>query len=160
MLREPLTTKLLSLKLRSQLYRTLIIPVMTYGNETWAITSNELDRLETTHNNMCRAVTRTPARLNDGVYCVGSATQARAAAHVPTIAQYTETARLRLLGQMARAKGELLANIDTPVTAPRTRGIPRPSWHEMVKIDMAHKNVTIEDAKNKNLWKTKTTFPR
>ena len=51
-----LSSRLLSKKLKNKIYRTIILPVVLYGCETWSLTLREKRRLRVFENRMLRRV--------------------------------------------------------------------------------------------------------
>ena len=51
-----LSSSLLSKKLKIKIYRTIILPVVLYGCETWSLTLREVRRLRVFENRMLRRI--------------------------------------------------------------------------------------------------------
>ena len=51
-----LSSSLLSKDLRIKIYRTIILPVVLYGCETWSLTSKEERRLKVFENRVLRII--------------------------------------------------------------------------------------------------------
>jgi hypothetical protein len=51
-----LTSRLLSKKLKIRIYKTIILPVVLHGCETWSLTSREEHRLSVFENRVLRKV--------------------------------------------------------------------------------------------------------
>jgi hypothetical protein len=51
-----LSSRLLSRKLKVKIYRTIILPVVLYGCETWSLTSREEHRLRVFENRVLRGI--------------------------------------------------------------------------------------------------------
>ena len=54
MLRSPIYKKIKNLKIKT--YRTIILPVILYGCETWSLTLNEKRRLRVSENRVLRRI--------------------------------------------------------------------------------------------------------
>jgi hypothetical protein len=53
---ESLSSRLLSKNLKSKLYRTIILPVVLYGCETWSLTLREERRLSVFENRVLKRI--------------------------------------------------------------------------------------------------------
>jgi len=53
---NPLSSSLLSKNLKSKIYRTIILPVVLYGCETWSLTLREEHRLRLFENRVLRRI--------------------------------------------------------------------------------------------------------
>jgi hypothetical protein len=51
-----LSSRLISKNLKIKIYRTVILPVMLYGCETWSLTSREEHRLRVFENRVLRRI--------------------------------------------------------------------------------------------------------
>ena len=55
-MQNPLSSSLLSKNLKIKIYRTIILPVVLYGCETWSLTLRETRRLRVLENRVLRRI--------------------------------------------------------------------------------------------------------
>jgi len=131
---------LLSKNLKIKIYRTIILPVVLYGCETWSLTLKEKRRLRV-YENMHRVLRRIfgPKRdkvtgewrklhneeLND-LYCSSN------------IVQVIKSRRIRWTGHVARmgeGRGVYRVLVGKP-EGKRPLGRPRHRWEDNIKMDL------------------------
>ena len=117
-----------SLQTKMLMYKTFVFPVLTYGGpETWALSAQQLQSLETAHNTFLRRITR-QRRGPDGI----SNMDLYQLTYTASLAHQLEDRRLRRLGHMVRrgdgalVKQLLFASGLPPVVRPVGR--PRRQW--------------------------------
>ena len=133
-----LSSSLLSKNLKIKIYRTIILPVVLYGFETWSLTFREEHRLRVFENRMLRRIFG-PKRdgvtgewrklhneeLND-LYCS------------PNIVRVIKSRRMRWAGNVARM-GKRRGLYRVLVAKPegmRPLGRPRRRWEDNIKMDL------------------------
>jgi len=133
-----LSSSLLSKNLNIKIYKTVILPVVLYGCETWSLTSREERRLRVFENRVLRRIFG-PKRdevtgewrklhneeLND-LYCS------------PNIVRVIKSRRIRWAGHLARM-GENRGVYSLLVGKPegkRSFGRPRRRWENNIKMDL------------------------
>ena len=133
-----LSSSLLSENLKIKIYRTVILPVVLYGCETWSLTLREERRLRVFQNRQLRTIFG-PKRdevtgerrklhkleLND-LYCS------------PNIVQVLKSRRMRWAGHVAHM-GERRGICRILVGKPqgkRPLGRPRHRWEDSIKMDL------------------------
>jgi len=133
-----LTFSLLSKNLKIKIYRTIILPAVLYGCETWSLTLREERRLRLFEN---RALRRTfgPKRdevtgewrklHNEGLNDVYSS---------PNIVRVIKSGRMRSAGHIARMgerKGVYTVLVGK-CEGKRPLGKPRRRWEENIKLEL------------------------
>jgi hypothetical protein len=120
------------------IYRTIILPVVLYGCESWSLTLREQSRLRVFENKVLRRifgpkrdeVTAEWRRLhNNELYALYSS---------PDIIWVIKSRRLRLAGHMARMgerRGAYRAVVGK-LEGTRPLGRPRRRWEDNIKIDL------------------------
>ena len=133
-----LSSRLISKNLKIKIYRTIILPVVLYGCETWSLTLREECRLNVFENRVLRKIFG-PKRaevtgewrklhneeLND-LYCS------------PNIVRVIKSRRMRWAGYVARM-GEDRGVHRVLVGKPEGRrplGRPRHRWEDNIKMDL------------------------
>ena len=133
-----MSSRLLSKNLKIKLYRTIILPFVLYGRETWSLTSREERRLRVFENRVLRRIfgpKRDEVRgewrklhnekLND-LYCS------------PNILRVIKSRRMRWAGHVARmgkGRGVYRVLVGKP-EGKRPVGRPRGRWDDNIKIDL------------------------
>jgi hypothetical protein len=129
---------LLSKNVKIKIYRTIILPVVLYGCESWSLTSREECRLRVFENRVLRRifgpkrdeVTGKWRRLhNKELYALYSS---------PSIIRVIKSRRLRWAGRVARM-GERRGAYKALVGKPEGRRPfvrPRHRWEDNIKMDL------------------------
>jgi hypothetical protein len=133
-----LSSSLLSKNVKIKIYRTIILPVVLYGCETWSLTLKEECQLRVFENRVLRrifgpkrnGVTGEWRRLhNKELYALYSS---------PNIIRVIKSTRLRWAGHVARMRERRGAYRDL-VRNPEGRrpfGRPRRRWEDNIKMDL------------------------
>jgi hypothetical protein len=133
-----LSSSLLSKNVKIKIYRTVILPVVLYGCESWSLTLREECRLRLFENKVLRrifgpkrdAVTGEWRRLhNKELYALYSS---------PNSIRVIKSRRLRWAGHVARM-GERRGAFRAVVVKPEGRrplGRPRRRWEDNIKVDL------------------------
>jgi hypothetical protein len=124
-------------KQKIKIYRTIILPVLLYGFETWSLTSREDRRLRVFENSVLRRIYRPKrdevigewrklhnVKLTD-LYCS------------PNIFRVIKPRRIRWEGHVARmveARSVYMGLVGQP-EGKRPLGIPRRRWEDNIKMD-------------------------
>jgi hypothetical protein len=133
-----LSSSLLSKNVKIKIYRTIILPVLLYGCETWSLTLREECRLRVFENGVLRRifgpkrgeVTVEWRRLhNKGLYALYSS---------PNIIRVMKSRRLRWAGHVARMGARRGANraLEDKHEGRRPLGRPRRRWEDNIKMDL------------------------
>ena len=137
-------------KLKIKLYMTIIRPVLLYGAECWTVRKKEEQILEKTEMRMLRRIKG--VTLRDRVKSV----DIRKELGVSSIQEKVREIRLRWYGHVQRMEeNEVKAVGDMRVPGKRPRGRPRVRWMDGVRRDMRTLRITLEDAQDRTLWKSR-----
>jgi hypothetical protein len=132
-----LSSSLLSKSVKIKIYRTIILPVVLYGCESWSLTLREECRLRVFENKVLRRIfgpkrdeaTGEWRRLhNKELYALYSS---------PNIIRVIKSRRLRWAGHVA-CMGEMRGAYRVLVGKPEGRrllGRPRRRWEDNIKMD-------------------------
>jgi hypothetical protein len=153
-----LSSRLLSKNLKIIIYRTLILPVVLYGCESWSLTLKEERRFRVFENGVLRRifgpkrdeVTEEWRKLHNeelnGLYSL------------PNIVRVIKSRRLRWAGHVARV-GEGRGVYRVLVRKPEgktTLGRPRRRWEDNVRMDLQEVRFGCEDwiglAQDRDTW--------
>jgi hypothetical protein len=154
-----LSSRLLSKYLKIKIYRTIILPVVLYGCETWSLTLREERRLKVFEN---RVLKRVFGRKRDVV------TGERRKLHneemndlytLPNIVRVVKSRRMRWAGHVARM-GENSGVQRVLVGKPegkRPLGRPRRRWEDNIKMDLQEfggsRGDWMELAQDRDRWR-------
>ena len=133
-----------SLQTKMLMYKTFVFPVLTYGGpETWALSAQQLQSMETAHNAFLRRITR----------------QRRGPDGIPNVDLYRLTHTASLTHQLVRRGDgalvkQLLFATGLPGTA-RSVGRPRRQWmdgavHTLSRLELLSSWLTL--AENRDGW--------
>jgi len=141
-----LSSSLLSKKLNIKIYRTIILPVVLYGCETWLLTLREERRLRVFEKRVLRRVfgpkrdevTGEWRKLHNVLSDLYSS---------PNIVRVVKSRRMRWAGHVARM-GEGRGVYRVLVVKPegkRPLGSPRRIWEDNIKMDLQEVGRGCED---------------
>jgi hypothetical protein len=134
---NPLPCSLLSKNVKIKIYRTIILPVVLYGCETWSLTLRKECRLSVFDNKVLRRifgpkrneVGREWRRLHKSELC---------ALYSPNFIWVIKSRRMRWAGQVARMwkrRGAYRALVGKP-EGRRPLGRPRLKFEDNIKMDL------------------------
>ena len=128
-----LSSSLLSKNLKIKIYRTIILPVVLYGCETWSLTLREERRLRVFENRVLRRIfgpkrewRKLPNEELNDLYCS------------PNFVGVIKSRRMRWPGYVARmmeGRGVYRVLVGKP-EGKRQIGRPRLRWEDNIKIDL------------------------
>ena len=101
-----LSSSLLSKKLKIKIYRTIILPVVLYGCETWSLTLREERRLRVFENRVLRRVFGPKRDEVIGEWRKLHNEELSDLYSLPNIARVVKSRRMRWAGNVARMGGE------------------------------------------------------
>jgi len=154
-----LSSSLISQNLNIKIYRTLILPVVLYGCETWSLTLREERRLRVSENRVLRRIfgpkrdeiTGEWRKLHNGelnnLYCS------------PNIVRVIKSRRMRWAGHVARmGEGRGVYRILVRKTeGKRPLGRTRCRWEDNIKMDLQEVGCGgmdwIELAQDRDRWR-------
>jgi len=97
-----LSSRLLSKNLKIKIYRTIILPVVLYGCETWSLTLREERRLRVCENRVLRKVFGPKRDEVTGEWRKLHNEELNDLYSVPNIVRVVKSRRMRLAGHVAR----------------------------------------------------------
>ena len=102
---ESLSSSLLSKKLKIKIYRTIILPVLLYGCETWSLTLREEQRLRVFENRVLRRVFGPKRDEVTGEWRKLHNEELSDLYSLPNIVQVVKSRRMRWAGHVAHMGG-------------------------------------------------------
>ncbi|KAJ4432334.1 hypothetical protein ANN_20953 [Periplaneta americana] len=133
-----LSSSLLSENLKVRIYKTVILPVVLYGCETWTLTSREKHRLRVFENKVLRKIFGAKRDEVTGEWRKLHNTELHALHSSPDIIRNIKSRRLRWAGHVAHM-GESRNPYTVLVGKPegkRSLGRPRRRWEDNIKMDL------------------------
>ncbi|KAJ4435334.1 hypothetical protein ANN_17945 [Periplaneta americana] len=137
-LRILLSSSLLSKSLKVRIYKTVILPVVLYGCETWTLTLREEQRLRVFENKVLRKIFGAKRDEVTGEWRKLHNAELQALYTSPDIIRNIKSRRLRWAGHVARM-GESRNAYRVLVGRPegkRPLGRPRRRWEDNIKMDL------------------------
>jgi hypothetical protein len=132
-----LSSCLISKNLKIKIYKTVILPVVLYGCETWSLTLREEHRLRVSENRVLRRIFG-PKREEDGSWRKLHNDELRSLYSSPNIVRVIKSRRMRWAGHVARI-GEGRSIYRILVGRPESKrplGRPRRRWEDNIKLDL------------------------
>ena len=148
-------TRTISRKLKINIYRAVVRPVVVFGSEVWTMTRADEMLLEVWERKVLRSIYR--GKIVDGQWQRRSNIELRQLYPGPTITGIVRSARVRWMGHARRQSATSIPRriMDSMMGARKRRGRPRSRWMDQVETDLRRLNVV--DYKhvccNKNMWK-------
>ncbi|KAJ8715501.1 hypothetical protein PYW07_009983 [Mythimna separata] len=132
-------------KLKEQIYKCIIRPVLLYGGECWPALSRHTQELRVNEMKMLRwmsGVTRSDRIRNSFI---------RGSLGVRDVGKKLQECRLRWYGHIMRRPREYVGRrcMDMAVLGARSRGRPRKRWLDVVKSDMRANGLTEKDVQDR-----------
>jgi hypothetical protein len=140
-----LSSRLISKNLKIKIYKTVILPVVMYGYETWSLALREEHRLRVFENRVSRKIFG-PKREVDGSWRKLHNDELHSLYSSPNIVRVIKARRVRWAGHVARMEeGRCVYRvlIGRP-EGKRPLGRPRRRWEDNNKMDL--KEIGIEGA--------------
>jgi len=129
---------LLSKNLKIKIYRTIILPVVLYGCETWSLTLREERRLRVFENRVLRRVFGSKRDEVTGEWRKLHNEELRDLYSLPNIVLVVKSRRMRWAGQVAcmgEGRGVHRVLVGKP-EGKRPLGRPRRRWEDNIKLDL------------------------
>ncbi|KAJ4435467.1 hypothetical protein ANN_18083 [Periplaneta americana] len=154
-----LSSSLLSKNLKIRIYKTVILPVVLYGCETWTLTLREEHRLRVFENKVLRKIFGAKRDEVTGEWRKLHNTELHALYSSPDILRNIKSRRLRWAGHVARM-GEFRNAYRVLVGRPegkRLLGRPRRRWEDNIKMDLREVGYDDRDwinlAQDRDQWR-------
>ena len=160
-LEKILSSRLLSkkLKVNTQAYKTIILPVVLYGCETWSLTLREEYRLRVFENKVLRKIFGAKRDEITGQWRKLHNAELHALYSSPNIIRNLKSRRLKWAGHVARmeqsrnAQGVLVGKPE----GKRSLGRPRCRWEDNIKMDLRQVGCDPKDkiplAEDRDQWR-------
>ncbi|KAJ4427536.1 hypothetical protein ANN_25184 [Periplaneta americana] len=148
-----LSSSLLSKNLKVRIYKTVILPVVLYGCETWTLTLREEQRLRVFENKVLRKIFGAKRDEVTGEWIKLHNAELHALYPSPDIIRNIKSRHLRWAGHVARM-GESRNACRVLVGRPegkRPLGRPRRRWEDNIKMDLREVVVITKDVQNVHL---------
>jgi len=129
---------LLSKNLKIKIYRTIILPVVLYGCETWSLTLREERRLRVFENRVLRRVFVSKRDKVRGEWRKLYNEELRDLYSLPNIVRVVKSRRMIWAGHVARmgeGRGVHRVLVGKP-EGKRPLGRPRRRWEDNIKLDL------------------------
>ncbi|KAJ4427519.1 hypothetical protein ANN_25167 [Periplaneta americana] len=150
---------LLSKNLKVRIYKTVILPVLLYGCETWTLTLREEHRLRVFENKVLRKIFGAKRDEVTGEWRKLHNTELHALCCSPDIIRNIKSRRLRWAGHVARM-GESSNAYRVLVGRPEGKkplGRPRRRWEDDIKMDLREVGYDDRDwinlAQDRDRWR-------
>jgi hypothetical protein len=154
-----LSSRLLSKNLKIKIYRTIILPVVSYGCETWSLTLREERRLRVFENRVWRRVFGPKRDEMTGEWRKLHNEELNDLYSLPSIVRMVKSRRMRWAGHVARMgedRGVHRVLVGKP-EAKRPLGRPRRRWEDNIKMDLQEdrggRGDWMELAQDGNRWR-------
>jgi hypothetical protein len=133
-----LSSSLLPKNLKSKIYRTIILPVVLYGCETWSLTLKEEPRIRVFENRVLRRIFGSKRDEATGEWRKLHNEELHDLYSSPTIVQVIKSRRMIWAGHVARMgerRGVYRVLMGKPERK-RPLGISRRRWEDNIKMDL------------------------
>jgi hypothetical protein len=130
-----LSLRLISKNLKIKIYKTVILPVVLYGCETWSLTLGEEHRLRGFENAVLRRIFG-PKREEDGSWRKLHNDELHNLHSSPNIIRVIKSRRMRCVGHVARMGGGVYRVLGGRPEGKRPLGKPRRKWEDNIKLDL------------------------
>ena len=154
-----LSSSLLSKKLKIKIYRTIILPAVLYGRETWSLTLSEERRLRVFENRVLRRVFGPKRDEVTGEWRKLHNEELSDLYSLPDIVRVVKSRRMRWAGHVARVgegRGVHRVLVGKP-EGKRPLGRPRRWWEDNIKMDLQEVGGGCEDwmelAQDRDRWR-------
>jgi hypothetical protein len=144
---EPLSSHLLSKNLKVRIYKTIILPVVLYGHETWALTVREEHKLRVSEN---MALRRIFGPKMDGIMGGWRKLHNEELHNLyswPSIIRIIKLRKMRWAGHVAQMgeKRNVYRLLVGKPEGKRPLGRPRCRWIDNIKMDLLETGLSVVD---------------
>jgi hypothetical protein len=153
------TVRLLSKNLKIRIYKTIILPVVLYGCETWSLSLREEHRLRVLENRVLRRIFGPKSDEVTGEWIKLHNKELRDLYSSPSIIRIIKSRRMRWAGHIARMGEKRNADwllVGKP-EGKRPLGRPRHRWVDNISMDLGEVGWGDVDwiglAKDRNRWR-------
>jgi hypothetical protein len=129
---------LLSKNIKIKIYRTIILPVVLYGCETWSVTLREEHRLRVLENRVLRRIFEPKRDEVTGEWRRLHKEELNELYSSPNIIRVIKSRRMRWVGHVARMeerRGAYRSLVERP-EGRRPLGTPRHRWEDNINMDL------------------------
>jgi hypothetical protein len=140
------SVRLISKTLKIKIYKTVILPVVLYGCETWSLTLREERRLRVFENRVLRRIFG-PKREEDGSWRKLHNDELHSLYSSPNIVRVIKSRRMRWAGQVAsmgEGRGVNRVLVGRP-EGKRPLGRPRRRWKDNIEMDVRELGIDGEN---------------
>jgi hypothetical protein len=132
-----LSSRLISKNLKIKIYKTVILPVVLYGCETWPLTLREEHRLRVFENKVLRRIFG-PKREEDESWRKLRNNELHSLYSSPNIVRVIKSRRMRWAGHVARmGEGRVVYRVVVGMPeGKRPLGRPRRRWEDNIKMGL------------------------
>ena len=144
--------------MKIKIYKTIILPVVLYGRETWSLTLREERRLRVFENRILRRIFG-PKRDENGQWRRLHNEELHSLYRSHNIVRVIQFRRLRWTGHVARIEESRSPfNILTgKPTGKRPLGRPRRKWEDNIRMDLEEIGINagnwVDSAQDRNYWR-------
>jgi hypothetical protein len=153
-----LSSRLISKSLKIKIYRTVILPVVLYGCETWSLTLREEHGLRVFENRVLRRIFG-PKREDDGSWRKLHNDELHNLYSSPNVVRVIKSRRMRWAGHVARmeeGRGVYRVLVGRPESK-RPLGRRRGRWEDNIKMDLKESGIDgtnwIQLAQDRFQWR-------
>ena len=154
-LQRLLSSRLLSKNIKLKIYKTVILPVILYGCETWTLTLREEKRLRVFENKVLRKIFGPKRDEETGEWRRLHNTELKDLYGKPDIIRTIKSRRLRWAGHVARMGDE--RGVRRILEGKRPVGRLRMKWENNINHDLREVDYTGDDwktlAQDRDVWR-------
>jgi CRISPR/Cas system CSM-associated protein Csm2 small subunit len=137
----------ISTKTKIRLFRTLILPILLYGSETWTLLKPDMNKLEVFQMRCLRQILGVSLRDR-----YRNETIRMRCDHQPPVEEQIQKSRLRWFGHVCRMNTSRLPHKllwrKRPVHWRIQRAAPKKTWLKHIEEDLRNQRLTTDEARN------------
>ena len=142
--------------LTMRLFRSLIIPILLYGSETWTLLKSDMNKLEVFQMKCLRQILRVSLRDHIRNETIRTRCECQ-----PTIDEQIQKRRLRWFGHVCRMTTNQLPYRllwrKRPTQWKMERPAPKKTWNKQIEEDLRNQRLSLDNAKitatDRQAWK-------